>query len=379
MAEISRVFNVTIVTPRYLPLIGGQERQVHDLALALQKRGARVSIITEEIIETKNELLQIDEPGISVSRVRSSKFRSIVLIRFLTVILKQKQFPDLVISRTFSVHSLAVSMARLFLPWQKSGLTILMMDAETELDRFQSKFKSLLIRLVFSGFNLFNAPSTQLVNKLIEFGVSRNKITSIPNGVRIDRSSETVTTPRGSPTRFVYIGNIAKSKGVFELLEAFTRVRNLNPFISLTFIGNGSDLTSLQVEAGTLGDDRISFKNFVTFNEVDKELTKYDCLVYPSRTEGFGLIPFEAALLPLRIIASDVADLSRLLGNRARFFSPGSVDGLEEALLIELQNTEECSYSNRSWLHLLDFNSVVEQILSLAKRPNQLDSNLPNR
>lgn len=379
MAEISRVFNVTIVTPRYLPLIGGQERQVHDLALALQKRGARVSIITEEIIETKNELLQIDEPGISVSRVRSSKFRSIVLIRFLTVILKQKQFPDLVISRTFSVHSLAVSMARLFLPWQKSGLTILMMDAETELDRFQNKFKSLLIRLVFSGFNLFNAPSTQLVNKLIEFGVSRNKITSIPNGVRIDRSSETVTTPRGSPTRFVYIGNIAKSKGVFELLEAFTRVRNLNPFISLTFIGNGSDLTSLQVEAGTLGDDRISFKNFVTFNEVDKELTKYDCLVYPSRTEGFGLIPFEAALLPLRIIASDVADLSRLLGNRARFFSPGSVDGLEEALLIELQNTEECSYSNRSWLHLLDFNSVVEQILSLAKRPNQLDSNLPNR
>ena len=379
MAEISRVFNVTIVTPRYLPLIGGQERQVHDLALALQKRGARVSIITEEIIETKNELLQIDEPGISVSRVRSSKFRSIVLIRFLTVILKQRQFPDLVISRTFSVHSLAVSMARLFLPWQKSGLTILMMDAETELDRFQSKFKSLLIRLVFSGFNLFNAPSTQLVNKLIEFGVSRNKITSIPNGVRIDRSSETVTTPRGSPTRFVYIGNIAKSKGVFELLEAFTRVRNLNPFISLTFIGNGSDLTSLQVEAGTLGDDRISFKNFVTFNEVDKELTKYDCLVYPSRTEGFGLIPFEAALLPLRIIASDVADLSRLLGNRARFFSPGSVDGLEEALLIELQNTEECSYSNRSWLHLLDFNSVVEQILSLAKRPNQLDSNLPNR
>jgi hypothetical protein len=62
-------------------------------------------------------------------------------------------------------------------------------------------------------------------------------------------------------------------------------------------------------------------------------VTTYDCIVIPSHSEGFGLIAYEAATMPVHMICSNVGDFSNMLKGRSEFFEPGDTLGLEKCLL----------------------------------------------
>ena len=220
------------------------------------------------------------------------------------------------------------------------------------------------VRYGFSSFAFFSAPSSHLKESLKTFGIPENKIIYIPNGVIPQGSAKLVTQPPF--LNFLYLGTIVESKGVFDLLSAFIQAQRLHPRITLSFLGSGPDLDRLKQEAQDGSFPPVRFLEPVSFAKVRDVMSNFDCLVYPSWSEGFGLVPFEAALMPLEIICSDVADLKNLLGERAHFMEPRDREGIQKAIVEVATRREEAMYDNSAWLSQLSFQKLVSTLIRLT-------------
>ncbi len=160
----------------------------------------------------------------------------------------------------------------------------------------------------------------QLVADL--FGVSRDRITTIPSGVP-DLELNPIPRPAGDGPVVGTVGRAARQKGFDVLLEAIARV----PGAQLVIVGGGAELTELVALAESLGiSDRVEFTGWVD-NPRD-HLTRFDLYVQPSRFEAQGVAIAEAMLAGLAVVATDVGGIPDVV-----------VDG-ETGLLVPSENPD---------------------------------------
>jgi glycosyltransferase involved in cell wall biosynthesis len=104
---------------------------------------------------------------------------------------------------------------------------------------------------------------------------------------------------------FLFVGRLVKDKGVPELLEAYARVRALNPRAQLVLVGPLEDRDALEPETvaqlSAPGVRSLGFQsNPAPF------LAAADVLVLPSHREGFPNAPLEAAAMGLPVVSTPV-------------------------------------------------------------------------
>ena len=135
------------------------------------------------------------------------------------------------------------------------------------------------------------------------FALGRGSVRSIPNLV------PDPGPPAGGPAgegrlRLVAVGRLDPVKGHDVLLRALVDV----PDAELTIVGEGgwrAHLEELVVELG-LGD-RVALPGWS--EQVTDELSSYDALVLPSRSEGWPLTVVEAMLAGLPVVATGVGSI----------------------------------------------------------------------
>ena len=125
----------------------------------------------------------------------------------------------------------------------------------------------------------------------------------------------------------LYVGRLATSKGVFELLEAAARSSVNWP---LRFLGCGPARGTLAKAARSLGlGSRVSFAPFVADRRrLAAIYASASCVVMPGEHETFGLVALEAAASGARVVACATAPAARELGHLVHLFEPGDGDGL---------------------------------------------------
>ncbi len=129
----------------------------------------------------------------------------------------------------------------------------------------------------------------------------------------------------------LYVGRLAREKGVLELLEAAARSRE--PW-ELRLVGSGPLEDQLRARAARYGiAHRVTFAPFVADRE---ELARLyagaRCVVMPGVHETFGLVGLEAAASGARVVACATAPSARECGALAHRFEPGDLRGLVEAI-----------------------------------------------
>lgn len=98
------------------------------------------------------------------------------------------------------------------------------------------------------------------------------------------------------PFRLLFVGRVEPAKGIYELIEAMKYLRN----VSLDVVGEGAGL------AYALGESAgfpVHFHGFM--KDVASFYRKADLLVFPSHSEGQGLVLIEAMSYGLPCLASD--------------------------------------------------------------------------
>ena len=129
----------------------------------------------------------------------------------------------------------------------------------------------------------------------------------------------------------LYVGRLAREKGVLELLEAAARSRE--PW-ELRLVGSGPLEEQLRARAARYGiAHRVSFAPFVADREQLARLyAAARCVVMPGVHETFGLVGLEAAASGARVVACSTAPSAGECGALAHRFAPGDVHGLVEAI-----------------------------------------------
>jgi len=122
------------------------------------------------------------------------------------------------------------------------------------------------------------------------------------------------------PVKIVYCGTFVKTKGIFDLIEAFEKAKFEYP-VTLDLFGNG---ITPKIE-----EKNINVRGWVEHDEYLKLLPNYDFLALPSKYETFGLAYVEAMGLGLPVIGTFGPAIPEIVKNN------------ETGLLVDFGNIEQ--------------------------------------
>lgn len=126
---------------------------------------------------------------------------------------------------------------------------------------------------------------------------------------------------------FLFVGRLARDKGIFDLLSAFGKIAEDAPNIELWMVGPDEEALSPQLKK--IGESIAASIRWIGATEVpEKYMMAADVLVLPSYREGFGSVLIEAGSCGLPVVAYKV---------------DGVIDAVEDGasgLLVELGRTE---------------------------------------
>jgi glycosyltransferase involved in cell wall biosynthesis len=140
-----------------------------------------------------------------------------------------------------------------------------------------------------------------------------------------------------SSSRFLYVGRLAKEKGLFDLLDAFCRVHGQNPEATLYLAGSGLIEEELRQRTQALRiESAVTFLGTKTPEEIGGLLMSSTAMILPSYREPWGLVVNEALSFGCPVVVSDVCGCVPELvrdGVTGYSFPAGDVDGLTKAMM----------------------------------------------
>jgi len=132
----------------------------------------------------------------------------------------------------------------------------------------------------------------------------------VPAWVKLDDGSG---SRRRDPKKMVFISSLSKEKGAIETLEACLRVRDRFPEVSLDFFGDGPIRGDLEARAMEASEGSITFRGWVSREEVRRQLPSYGSLVFPTWSrEPFGFVMLEAMAAGVPVVSTNHGGTERI-------------------------------------------------------------------
>jgi len=108
-------------------------------------------------------------------------------------------------------------------------------------------------------------------------------------------------------TLFLYVGRLWEPKGIFELVEAYARIRAAGIPARLVIVGDGRDEGRLRSTIERRGVDGVTFVGFVQREDLPTWYGAADALVFPTRGDPYGMVVDEAMAAGLPVISTTAA------------------------------------------------------------------------
>lgn len=325
---------ILMVVPKFpFPVVGGLERQAHELAKSLVQRGHTVHALSSRFESGQNDVGLLD--GILVHRVAWVESRA---LRFLLspfslvrILYKLKRNADVV-----HVHNISWFGTFVALFAKVWGLPVI-----TKLPSMDGigvvrgcPFGILRIALLKRSDAII-AMTPESVAELANIDYSSTRIFKVTNGISLQPDPAIMSSSSSDAVRVVFVGRLLPQKGLLDLLHAWAAVkaRATRP-VMLRLIGDGPQRDELRALALTLGlGETVEFVGYS--GDVPAELAKADLFVLPSYGEGNSNAILEAMRAGLPIISTRVGGTPIQVGSEGERFlvSPGDRKALAERLL----------------------------------------------
>jgi glycosyltransferase involved in cell wall biosynthesis len=175
---------------------------------------------------------------------------------------------------------------------------------------------------------------------LIErYGIASGKISVIHCAVDTEQFHP-LNVPR-TPNCALYIGRIAKRKGIDFLIRSMPLVVRQVPDAQLLVGGKGEYLEKMKSLVGRLNlEQHVTFLGFVPDDRLNPLYNQAQCVVVPSMFEGFGITVIEALAAGTRVVGTDTDGIREIInsGDYGSLVPYGDCHALADAIVAELRN-----------------------------------------
>jgi glycosyltransferase involved in cell wall biosynthesis len=336
------------ISPVFPPSVGGLEKCVYEIAKGLARRGHEVVVYTTDFPKSKSKK-SIDRVLVRRIPALFSLFHAPVSI-FMPYIARENA--DLVhvhIPPVFGAFS-AVIFAKM------KGIPLVLTYHNDTVGRnafenFVARIYNMIQdRFLLGNVQLITVPSAAYVKVLIRRKIDPRIIRVVNNGIdlagcdKLQKKKEVQEKPGLDRRKLVlYVGALEKRKGVEFLLRAAREIDERSGDVKIVIVGTGSEKKNLEQLAFKLRvDNRVSFKGYVSEEELETLYCESDVFVLPSLYESFGLVLLEAMARGKPVIATRIPGTSELV--KAEFngilVEPKNPKKLGDAIMKVLSDTD---------------------------------------
>ena len=138
--------------------------------------------------------------------------------------------------------------------------------------------------------------------------------------------------------RFIFVGQLIKRKKVDLLIDCISSL-NINN-IELWIVGDGPEKENLYSRAKLSLQNQITWLGTVQMSKIPNIMNQADCLVLPSKHDGWGAVASEALMLGIPVICSSSCGASSIVkssGFGGVFFS-NNKNSLKKKLIKQYKN-----------------------------------------
>jgi glycosyltransferase involved in cell wall biosynthesis len=199
-----------------------------------------------------------------------------------------------------------------------------------------------LIKTLDRSVNCYIALTTFSREKFISAGFPAEKIVVKPNFLEADPGLR-----QQAGDYAVFIGRFSPDKGVSTLLQAWEQ---LPKQYQLQIVGDGIEREELEAGVRQRGPDNVTFRGFLTREEIIATLKNARFLVMPSLWyETFGMVIVEAFACGVPVICSRLGAMRELVRDQVTglHFTPGDSENLAQKLEWAWNNPAELAAMGR--------------------------------
>lgn len=343
----SNGLRIYMLLDRYLPIVGGAERQAAQLAQELLKRGHSIMVVTRRIRATLPKEEVID--AVPVTRLTPTGLghlsNALMVGRVFVYLLKHSQEYDIVHAHSIGPLEVAAVLAGKI---TKKPVVVKIATyggiSRSETGYTPPLYTRLLRRYVLTQrlwLSLLRSAAAivTMTEEIVEEAKQNNLehlIVKIPNGVNtsqfrpIDSNQKLqIRQKLGLPearTLILFSGRLVARKRLDILLHALPDILAKYPECHLLVAGTGTDqrdsveteLKSLSISLGL--DDHVTFLGSV------ENMLEYwqasDLFAFPSEREGMPNVILEAMAMGMPIVASQTGGVTDLLDNSTAWLVP---------------------------------------------------------
>ncbi|TGN16792.1 glycosyltransferase [Leptospira ilyithenensis] len=226
----------------------------------------------------------------------------------------------------------------------KKKMNIDDLDKFVKFDNFNLR-KKIILKIcndLYNRCDVVVSPSHLIKKQLADYGITR-PVTVVSNGMDLKRFTGKVKSLDNSAPKLLHVGRISYEKNCDVILNSFKLIHDVFPKATLTIIGEGPAIPSLQRQAEHLElKDSIIFKGFVPNAELHNIYPQYDLFLTASTMETQGLVVLESIACGLPAVGVDSFALPELIQEERNGYiaPPFDVKKLAE-LSIRLLNDPE--------------------------------------
>ncbi len=352
-------------THSFLPLVGGAELVLHNLATHLAARGEDVVVMAPAMRRPCHD----QDTGYTIHRFPMPSSKRWGVRQTLVPLAWQHwrhRFQVLHCHSGYPAAYVGATFKRLFhtpLVVRPHGADILP-DGNT---RRHPRLARRLRRALHAADAVI-AQGRFLKEVILTLGVAEQRIHTIHNGVDLQRFASGIPYPHPRPY-VLGVGKLMRHKGFDVLLRAYARLPRSAP--DLLIAGVGAARESLQTLALELGiAPRVTFVGFVEGQTKTNLFRSAQCFICPSRREPFANVILEAFAAGVPVIASAVGgNVEQIHHGVHGFLFPSEDDvALAYALQQFLENPAlqaRMRASIPAWVHNFAWSGVVTRYLEL--------------
>jgi len=326
---------ILMAVPKYpFPVVGGLERQAHELGKALVQRGCTVHVLSTRFDPKQKNVEIVD--GIQIHRIPWFSFKPLRFLVFpmslVRIMVKLRTEIDLV-----HVHNISWFAAFIILVAKALGL-----PAVTKLPNFGEfgipgvrgrRFGSWHVSILKRS-DAIVAMTPESLQELRAIAYPAEQTFKVTNGIPLASSSKSNRSSTDLITA-IFVGRLSSEKGLPDLLRAWALVRaETRRRIMLRLVGEGPQLEELRALVMEL-----NLRDVVEFcghcNDVPAVLAEADLFTLPSYAEGNSNSILEAMRAGLPVVATRVGGAAIQVGLEGERFlvAPGAPRPLADRLL----------------------------------------------